>query len=857
MGLTKSRRMQIMLVIDAIFFVWQRAETIGALFNGIFLLALCVTIFLDAIQRFVEPQQVQRPLLVLIVGCIGLVANIGGMYLFHDHGHGHGHTHEEGSSHTHGSDPLATAEEGQHTKAVGGRTKVISDESGNVADVLPQSIVGGWPKSDSLKQASKESTSSAKDRKSKDFGSNDEEDSTLAPDQSSSPISLPNSSPSKRRHTRSGSRSMFASVDDIHPHPASFRKEIIAAAGRFDEETSSGSSACKVDGEHDAAENTPLLGQTQSNGSAKKSRKGPSWLRNSDEAHEGHHHCKSRDKPDGHGHSHSDLNMRGVLLHVIGDALGNVGVIISALIIWLSSGSWRFYSDPVMSLIITAIILTSAIPLCKATTRILLQAVPSHINVDEIKEDIEDLEGIVNCHHLHVWQLSDVKVVASVHVLVDFDFEEGGKARYMKLARAVRRCLHEFGIHSSTIQTEFDIKKSHRHTPATEQDGAISGNGHAEPGQSSKKGSRVPSLATPLTNLLWYCAIATPRWISTLLFSLPTHITSTSVAKHHLRQSMMGDAPVRTEELLILIPGKEPTTVTARIRNEHPHIKVKFHELKSWSPNIADHDIDPSLFKTTTLLVIATFLPPPDWAPHLRLVHTLLAGVDRLVTHPLFTDTDIVFTSSSGVAAPQIAEWVLGYGSIGRQCARLAKAAGMRVVVFTARLRDSEEERMERGKWVVPGTGDWEGKIPDLWLSNASEGGLEGFLKEGLDWLVITLPLTPKTEGLVGKEELGVLSKEGGGRGAFVSNISRGKILDQKALVEGLKKWEGSVGKEGLRGAALDVADPEPLPEGDELWVAPNCLISPHVSGEAKGYVGGAMAVFEENLRREDRGRRC
>ena len=63
---------------------WQRAETLGALVNGVFLVALCLSIFLEAIQRFVEPQEVSQPKLVLIVGSLGLESKIVGLVLFKD-----------------------------------------------------------------------------------------------------------------------------------------------------------------------------------------------------------------------------------------------------------------------------------------------------------------------------------------------------------------------------------------------------------------------------------------------------------------------------------------------------------------------------------------------------------------------------------------------------------------------------------------------------------------------------------------------------------------------------------------------------------------------------------------------------
>jgi solute carrier family 30 (zinc transporter), member 1 len=80
--------------------------------------------------------------------------------------------------------------------------------------------------------------------------------------------------------------------------------------------------------------------------------------------------------------------MRGVFLHVLGDALGNIGVIVTALFIWLTDFSWRFYADPVISLVITAIIFSSALPLVKSASLILLQGVPRGISLDDVKADI-------------------------------------------------------------------------------------------------------------------------------------------------------------------------------------------------------------------------------------------------------------------------------------------------------------------------------------------------------------------------------------------------------------------------------------------------------------------------------------
>eukprot|EP00106_Octopus_bimaculoides_P022061 XP_014789503.1 PREDICTED: zinc transporter 10-like [Octopus bimaculoides] len=87
--------------------------------------------------------------------------------------------------------------------------------------------------------------------------------------------------------------------------------------------------------------------------------------------------------------SSSQLNMRGVFLHVLGDALGSVIVIISALIIWFAEGDWRFYVDPAMSIAMVLLILSTTIPLLRESGLILLQTVPTHIQVKDIKEKLE------------------------------------------------------------------------------------------------------------------------------------------------------------------------------------------------------------------------------------------------------------------------------------------------------------------------------------------------------------------------------------------------------------------------------------------------------------------------------------
>ncbi|KAL4922407.1 cation efflux protein [Aspergillus aurantiobrunneus] len=381
---------------------WQRAETLGALVNGVFLVALCLSIFLEAIQRLVEPQEVRSPKLVCGVGCAGLLSNILGLVLFHDHSHGHGHSHGP----THDDEDVDAAEQGYSHETVGDFAQSERGATGEIAE--------------------------------------------------------PTAAYSRRRTLESQHRARRYSTptrgfEDIGGHPASMRQDIIIAANRNqypDEEESFESDTPVGNGETDGfgpTERSTLLG---SKDRASKYTDGAPVRDQTlkSDPHETHIHAQPKSKEQKHNH---DLNMRGVFLHVMGDALGNIGVIISALIIWLTDYSWRFYVDPGISLVITVIILMSAIPLCKAASRILLQAVPHGLSIDHIKDDIESLPGVIGAHHLHVWQLSDTKTVASIHIQVDTEIKGEGSERYMHLAKQVRQCLHAYGIHSSTIQPEF------------------------------------------------------------------------------------------------------------------------------------------------------------------------------------------------------------------------------------------------------------------------------------------------------------------------------------------------------------------------------------------------------------------
>ncbi|KAG9233167.1 cation efflux protein [Amylocarpus encephaloides] len=432
-------------------FGWLRAEILGAFFNAVFLIALCLSIVLEAITRLVDPPEISNPKLILIVGSLGLLSNFVGFFVLG----GHGHSHGPGDGHSHGGE-LRNAEEG-HSHA--------HDEHDHSHE--PSHLHEGETYADVARAA----TPSNRLRFSSEHGSESKDRSMYKSSQSS-----------KKDRKRTSGR--FTSIDDISIHPASFRQDIIDASMPQPEGSDSESSDLDVAvvGDEAPTEDTPLIADSNGHGKSNGIMNKPHHHKHDstsrrlrlDSLHKNHNHNKPK-KPTkgGQSHNHGDMGMNAMVLHVIGDALGNVGVIVSALIIWQTTWSGRFYADPLVSLFITLIILKSTIPLTKATSKILLQATPDHVDVKAIKDDIQSIPGVISCHHVHIWQLSDTQTVASMHIQLAFPINEAAGEKYMELAKAARTCLHECGIHSATIQPEFCTDKDHLEGISVGLDGIV------------------------------------------------------------------------------------------------------------------------------------------------------------------------------------------------------------------------------------------------------------------------------------------------------------------------------------------------------------------------------------------------
>jgi D-2-hydroxyacid dehydrogenase (NADP+) len=243
-----------------------------------------------------------------------------------------------------------------------------------------------------------------------------------------------------------------------------------------------------------------------------------------------------------------------------------------------------------------------------------------------------------------------------------------------------------------------------------------------------------------------------------------------------------------------------------------------------------------------------------DVAPRLKWIQLTSAGADRLLGSG-FIEQGITVTTVSGLHATPIGEFVIsailmfakgapsymraqlqhqwarfapselygktigivGMGHIGMEAGRLAKAFGCRVI-GTRRSATTSHATPEADE-IMP----------------ASE--LHRLLGES-DYVVLSMPLTAETRGMIGEAELRAMKPS-----AVLVNIARGAVVVEEALVRALREgW--------IAGAALDVFEREPLPADSPFWDMENVLLTPHISGGTEVYNQRAVAIFADNLRR-------
>ncbi len=318
-----------------------------------------------------------------------------------------------------------------------------------------------------------------------------------------------------------------------------------------------------------------------------------------------------------------------------------------------------------------------------------------------------------------------------------------------------------------------------------------------------------------------------------------------------------------TEVLITMAIGDD---LVAMLRDISPRLNITVHPAKN------SGDIPDDVWERSQVLYTNRVIPTPVQAPSLRWVQFHWAGVDHALEEALLQKPGMLATTLSGAAASQMAEYVVtmllalghrlpdmmahqkradwprdrwerfsprelrdstvgivGYGSIGRQIARLLQPFGAQVL---ATKKDAMNPK-DSG-YIPEGMGDPDG---DLVLRLYPPEALCSMIKE-CDFLVVTTPKTADTIHMIGAEEFTAFKPT-----AFLIDVSRGGIVDHKALITALKEKQ-------IAGAALDVYPEEPLPKDSPLWKLPEVVLTPHISGNTLYYDQRAMELFAVNLGR-------
>ncbi|KZN22452.1 hydroxyacid dehydrogenase [Haladaptatus sp. R4] len=241
----------------------------------------------------------------------------------------------------------------------------------------------------------------------------------------------------------------------------------------------------------------------------------------------------------------------------------------------------------------------------------------------------------------------------------------------------------------------------------------------------------------------------------------------------------------------------------------------------------------------------------------LELFACTFAGTDHVPMDAL-ADRGVAVTNAGGIHAPGIAEQAIG-----------------NMLVFARRLHEGWR-RKERGEWRHFQSGELTGStVTIIGLGSIGQeivqrlqgfdvetvgvrytpekGGptdeVVGFDEDAIhdalsrsEYVVVACPLTETTRGLIGKSEFATMSPD-----TVLVNTARGPIVDTDALVSALRS-------EKIRGAALDVTDPEPLPEDHPLWTLENCLITPHTGGHTPLHWDRLADIVAENVDRLETG---
>ena len=151
-----------------------------------------------------------------------------------------------------------------------------------------------------------------------------------------------------------------------------------------------------------------------------------------------------------HSAASHNLNVRAAFLHVLGDMLGSVGVVAGGLIMMITGS---FLADPIISFFVGAIILYGAFGILREGGHILLEGVPYTVNIDKLKTDMENVDGVISVHDLHVWTISSANLALSSHIKVN---NQDTHASQRILSDTREMLGSRYGIHHATLQIECD-----------------------------------------------------------------------------------------------------------------------------------------------------------------------------------------------------------------------------------------------------------------------------------------------------------------------------------------------------------------------------------------------------------------
>ena len=144
-----------------------------------------------------------------------------------------------------------------------------------------------------------------------------------------------------------------------------------------------------------------------------------------------------------------DMNIKAAFLHLAADALVSLGLVAGGIIIYYTHLYWI---DPILSLVVCAVIIVSTWKLLKSSLRLSLDGVPENVNIEQIEKSALKLKGIIDIHHIHIWAMSTTENAMTAHLVLMNDIS---KQDEVQLKQTLRHNLEHFNIHHATLETEY------------------------------------------------------------------------------------------------------------------------------------------------------------------------------------------------------------------------------------------------------------------------------------------------------------------------------------------------------------------------------------------------------------------